>query len=873
MLGVPIHKILGKTMDELFPSNMAEQMVADDKKVLEEGNLITVEEEFGGNYYTTIKFPIVIEGKPTYLAGYSIDITDQRKAEATLKSSEERLKILFNCAPEAYFMFDLNGCIIDGNIAAENLLGYQKDELINKSFFEINILPDEYLQKAAFLLSKSEIGKATGPEEFVLIKNDGSFVTTEITIYPVQMDGQTMILGIARDISERKKAEKEMQLAFENWNRTFQSMHSGIALLDTNQQVIQTNVAFRNFLNAKETDLLGISYFELFAGNKFFNNKNPFEQMKNSKACEKSEIEINDKIYEILVDPILNGELEITGAVLIMNDVTKRKRDENIQQILHEITGTQMFDKSIEELLSIVRNQLSKVLDSTNFFVALYHKDTDTLKKVVFEDEKDDFIEWDASKSLSGQVLKIGKPLLLNKEDEARFATENNIELLGSPAACWLGVPLISGDKKIGVMVVQSYTDENAYDTATIRLLVLIAHELSIIIERNNMITDLVAAKDKAEESDRLKSAFLANMSHEIRTPMNGILGFAELLKEPKHSGDEQQMFIEIIEKSGERMLNIINDLISISKIESKQMDIYFSKTNINEQLDFLYNFFKLEAKQKNLKLIVNHPLPKIESEIYTDKEKLYAILTNLIKNSLKFTNSGSIEFGYKVEGEKYLFYVKDTGIGVAENKQKTIFERFVQANSGMSSVYEGAGLGLAISKAYVEMLGGEIWVESKPGEETCFYFTLPIKTETESKKDITSEKEAVLLNEGSAVTILIAEDDETSLFYLKHVLKSCNVKILVAKTGEEAVEMCRQHQHIELVLMDINMPVIDGYIASQIIKEFRSELPIIAQTAFALASEKEKYSDTFDDYITKPIKADELKQKIRKYLVHTEVQ
>jgi signal transduction histidine kinase/ActR/RegA family two-component response regulator len=445
--------------------------------------------------------------------------------------------------------------------------------------------------------------------------------------------------------------------------------------------------------------------------------------------------------------------------------------------------------------------------------------------------------------------------------------------LLGSPAACWLGVPLISGNKKMGVMVVQSYTDENAYDNATIRLLVLIAHELSIIIERNNMIADLVAAKDKAEESDRLKSAFLANMSHEIRTPMNGILGFAELLKEPKHSEDEQRMFIEIIEKSGERMLNIINDLISISKIESRQMDIYFSKTNINEQLDFLYNFFKLEAKQKNLKLIVKHALPNKESEIITDKEKLYAILTNLIKNSLKFTNSGSIEFGYKVEEEKYLFYVKDTGIGVAENKQKTIFERFVQANSSMSSVYEGAGLGLAISKAYVEMLGGEIWVESKPEKETCFYFTLPVKTETECNNDKTPEKDTILINEGSAVTILIAEDDETSLFYLKHVLKTCNVKILVAKTGEEAVEMCRQFNQIELVLMDISMPVIDGYVAAQIIKGFRSELPIIAQTAFALASEKEKYSDTFDDYITKPIKADELKQKIRKYLVHTEVQ
>jgi PAS domain S-box-containing protein len=825
------------------------------------------------------EFPAKVESRNVPYKGKMVrtvefrDITQQKQAEITLKNSEERLKILFNYAPEAYFMFDLNGIIIDGNIATENLLGYQKKELIGKSFFEIDILPEEYLQKAATLLSESEIGKSIGPEEFVLIKKDGSFVTTDITIYPVQINGQTMILGIARDISERKKAEKEMQLAVDNWNRTFQSMHNGIALLDAKQRVIQTNDAFRNFLNSNETELLGISYFALFSGDKFSDNKNPFELMKKSKACEISEMEINDKIYEIVVDPILDTEREITGAVLIMNDITQRKRDENIQQILHEITNAQMFDKSIEELLHIVRSQLSKVLDTTNFFLAIYQPDTDTLKKVIFEDEKDDFIEWDAGNSFSGQVVKLGKPLLLNSEEEARFAAENNIELLGSPAACWLGVPLISGDKKIGVMVVQSYTDENAYDKATARLLVLIAHELSIIIERNMMIADLVAAKDKAEESDRLKSAFLANMSHEIRTPMNGILGFAELLKQPKLSGEEQQMFIDIIEKSSERMLNIINDLINISKIESRQMHVFFSETNINEQLDYLYNFFKLEAKQKKLKLIVNHPLPKIESEISTDKEKLIAILTNLIRNSLKFTKSGSIEFGYNVNNNNFVFYVRDTGIGVPENKHKTIFERFMQANSGMSSIYEGAGLGLAISKAYVEMLGGEIWVESKPGKGTCFYFTLPMKLKSVNKADINQEDEAIVSRKGSAVTILIAEDDETSLFYLKHVLKTCNVKIIVAKTGEEAVEMCRQNQQIELVLMDINMPVIDGYMAAQIIKDFRSELPIIAQTAFALASEKDKYSNTFDDYITKPIKADELKQKIRKYLVQSEVQ
>ncbi|HSH19757.1 MAG TPA: ATP-binding protein, partial [Draconibacterium sp.] len=459
-----------------------------------------------------------------------------------------------------------------------------------------------------------------------------------------------------------------------------------------------------------------------------------------------------------------------------------------------------------------------------------------------------------------------------NSEEEARFAAENNIELLGSPAECWLGVPLMSGGNPIGVMVVQSYTDEKAYDNAAIRLLILIAHELSIIIERKKMIQDLVAAKERAEESDRLKSAFLANMSHEIRTPMNGILGFAELLKEPKLSGKEQQMFIDIIEKSGERMLNIINDLINISKIESGQMDVCFSETNINEQLEFLYNFFKLEAKQKNLKLIVNYPVGSQHLNISTDKEKVYAILTNLIKNAIKFTKDGTIEFGYQLAESKVVFYIKDTGIGIPRNKQQAIFERFVQANSGMSSVYEGAGLGLAIAKAYVEMLGGEIWIESEQGKGTCFYFTLPVKLKDEPEAEKIDEPIVNVEYNRLSDTILIAEDDETSLVYLNHILKNSNLEIMIAKTGEEAVEFCRSNNRIALVLMDINMPVIDGYIAAQIIKEFNPGLPIIAQTAFALDEDKEKYKDTFDDYITKPIKVEELKQKIRKYLVYSEI-
>jgi PAS domain S-box-containing protein len=871
MIGLPLDKMIGKTMDELFPSDFAKKMIADDKKILTERKTVVLEEELNGRFYTTIKFPIIIDGEPQFLAGYTIDITERKLSEHILRSSEERLKILFNHAPDAYYLTDLKGNLIDGNLAAEELIGYNKNELIGKSIFKIDILSRKYFLKVAKIIAKSIAGKATGPTEIVLNRKDNSKVVVEIYTHPVKIEGQTLILGIARDISERKKAEKAMQLASQNWKRTFQAMHSGIALIDDNQIIIQTNKAFQNFINESESKIQGEPFSRFIFGSETSTENDLFGKMLKSKKCEKAETIIQGKIFEVLVDPIIDSKAKTTGAVLILNDITQKKRDEDIQLILNEITGTSMFEKSLEDLLFIVRNQLKKVIDTTNFFVALYHPETDTMRKVIYEDEKDDFIEWGASRSLSGQIVKLGKPLLLKSEDEAIFAAKHNIELLGSPAACWLGVPLLSGVKAIGVMVVQSYTDENAFDNSTVRLLSLIAHELSIIIERKKMIQDLVAAKEKAEESDRLKSAFLANMSHEIRTPMNGILGFAELLKEPKLSGSEQKMFLEIIEKSGERMLNIINDLINISKIESGQMDVHFSETNINEQLLFLYNFFKLEANQKKLKLVVNYPNSENAIYVETDKEKVYAILTNLIKNALKFTSEGTIEFGCEVVENKLVFHTKDTGIGIPANKQKSVFERFVQAGTSKSNVYEGAGLGLSISRAYVEMLGGEIWLESEQGKGTSFFFTLPLNAKKQKVEAANGTSEEFGVGSDRIFTILVAEDDEMSMIYLSHILKTSHTNILIAKNGAEAVEICRKNPEIELVLMDIGMPEINGYVASQMIKEFRPGLPIIAQTAFALEEDKEKYSDSFDDYLTKPINADELKQKIKRFLKYSD--
>ena len=241
---------------------------------------------------------------------------------------------------------------------------------------------------------------------------------------------------------------------------------------------------------------------------------------------------------------------------------------------------------------------------------------------------------------------------------------------------------------------------------------------------------ELSRLKEKAEESDRLKSAFLANMSHEIRTPMNGIMGLAELLKEPKLTGDEQQLYLDLIKESGARMLNIIKDIIDISKIEADQVKLYHTQVNINDQTEYLYQFFTPETDSKNIKLSLNNGLNYDEAIVHTDKEKFNAILTNLVKNAIKYTNKGTIDFGYKLKDNHLEFYVKDTGIGISKDRQKAIFDRFVQADIEDRYALEGAGIGLSIAKAYVEMLDGEIWVESKKNKGSTFYFTIPYVTE-----------------------------------------------------------------------------------------------------------------------------------------------
>ncbi len=390
-----------------------------------------------------------------------------------------------------------------------------------------------------------------------------------------------------------------------------------------------------------------------------------------------------------------------------------------------------------------------------------------------------------------------------------------------------------------------------------------------MISEREKIEMKLISAMEKAKESDNLKSAFLANISHEIRTPMNGILGFAGLLKDSELSSDESSKYLEIIEESGNRMLNIINDLIDISKLETGEMSLSLSGVDINKVLKTLYHFFEPEAEAKGIKLEYITGLESNNCIIECDNDKIYAILTNLIKNAIKFTSEGKITFGYKLTGKYLDFFVRDTGVGIPKNKQDLIFERFIQGDHSLSKTYEGAGLGLAITKAYVEMLKGEIRIESEPGKETTFYFTIPYKPpakkRNENNESSTEMKESFKNNR---LKILIVEDDPSSDIYLTVVVEKIQREVLHAKTGTEAIELIEKNPDTDIILMDIKIPEIDGFETTKRIRELNKDIVIIAQTAFATDHDREMaLKSGCNDYIAKPFDKTELLNIINKHL------
>lgn len=359
------------------------------------------------------------------------------------------------------------------------------------------------------------------------------------------------------------------------------------------------------------------------------------------------------------------------------------------------------------------------------------------------------------------------------------------------------------------------------------------------ISNRKRAEEELIRAKQKAEESDRLKTAFLHNISHEIRTPMNAIVGFATLLAEPDVDTQTRQSYTEVIMQSSNHLLSIITDIVDISNVEANLAKAVKNEINVNSTLKNIYDQFVIRASGLKLDFSYQTDLSDSESLILTDNTKLTQIISNLLNNAFKFTYNGYVRFGYVFKNDILEFFVSDTGIGIPETHHVKIFDRFYQVESKKTRVYEGTGLGLAISKAYVELLGGRIWLSSESGIGTTFYFTIPVEKQVQ-KSLADSEKTIV---DGFVFaerkTILVAEDIDSNFKLISYFLSRANITVLRAINGREAVDKVLVGEKIDLILMDVKMPVMDGYTAVKLIREKNRDIPIIAQTAYADDIEK----------------------------------
>jgi len=370
---------------------------------------------------------------------------------------------------------------------------------------------------------------------------------------------------------------------------------------------------------------------------------------------------------------------------------------------------------------------------------------------------------------------------------------------------------------------------------------------------------ELKRAIEKAEESDRLKTAFLANMSHEIRTPMNGIMGFSMMLADPGLSNEERDSYVKIVNSSCDQLLHIINDIIDISKIEAGQIDLAETSFDLSVLLGEILSFHSESAREKSIEMTMA-PLsafPGTEIMIKSDRTKLRQILDNLLSNAIKFTKSGTIVLRCIPEGDNLIFEVEDTGIGIPKDQQEAIFHRFYQAETSFSKAHGGTGLGLSITKAYIELMGGKIWLRSEPGTGSTFCFNIPCRRLVSSEKPF--EPVHVADFTGIPSKVLVVEDEEINRLYIGEILRNITATIF-ASTGIEALEMLDKHPEIELILMDIKLPDINGLELTRIIKAMKPGIRIVAQTAYALAGDREKALEAgCSGYITKPLKRETL--------------
>lgn len=625
--------------------------------------------------------------------------------------------------------------------------------------------------------------------------------------------------------------KQKKELTTQQWEATFDAITDIVLILSPDNTILAANKAACEAVDQPLNKLIGQTCFRVVHNQDHAIKECPCEKMLKTKSPEFSDYENDGKHYLLSAWPILSETGEIKSMIHTVRDITEQKR--------------------AEEQLIETKTEWEETFNTISDMITVHDKDFNIIRA-----------NQAAKKLLNLPLLDVMPGAKCFRYYHGTDAAPEgcpscNCLESGLPATFELFEPHL--DMFVEIRAIPRFDSKHE--------LTGLIHVVRDITERKKTEETMIEAREKAEESDRIKSAFLENISHEIRTPMNGILGFSELLKEPDLLPENRDNYLSTIHKSSHQLLSIINDIVNISKIESGKETVNITDIHLQDFIDSLYLFFQSQADQRKLKLIFHVSNTAEDVMFRTDEAKLRLILINILGNALKFTEEGLVKMTVDLRGKHLQFTIQDTGIGIEPKFHQTIFDRFRQADITSTRKYGGTGLGLSISKSYTEILGGHIKLDSAAGEGTTFVIEIPYHPGNPVEpKPVSGMQDTTI--DWSSKTILLAEDEEDHAILITTILRPTGIHIIYATNGQDALKFCNENDRVDLVLTDLRMPEMDGFEAVKRIKSIHPELPVIAVTAYTLINDKDRAWDSgCNDYLTKPIRPKELIRMLRKYL------
>jgi len=832
---------IDKSIYDMFPKGIAEFHFQRFSKIIKEGKGAIFEDSIdlpkGKLWFSSNIQPVKdVSGNIKGVQVISTDITERKKTEEALAESEKKYKSIVENINEALFIHDFKGKIFDINENACELFDYERDKIIGKNIRTFTT--KDSIKKVAPHMKQLSKNKSLIFDSYAQ-KSDGSIIPINLSVTVVSRDGEGVIHSFVKDITERKNVEKEKEKLLHDLNERIKEINGLYSLGKLSEQIENIEDIFNKFIR----DVVPPSM-------QFPDKTFAKIELDGKKYCNYGKNELCDSIF-CLTAPIIVKEKQrgILTAGYIEDMPFIEKFEQKLINGYAERLGRIIERKESEEEVRKIKERLRSFMESSPDIFALLDSE---LNYVEVNKTGLKYLKKTKEEIIGKNILDIIPAL--KKTD--RYNKYMEVINTGKPFFMDGFIP-----------------DPRFRDIHLSVRSFKVGNGLGIIVtdttERKKAEKELRIAKEKAEESDKLKTAFLANMSHEIRTPMNVIIGFGELLKNPNLTAEKRKLYINWINSNSKHLLRVIDDIVDISKIEANQLKIEPEEFSLNGLLTELFINYQREIKlirKSNIQLCIEKAFDDFRNYIYADETRLAQVLSNLINNALKFTEKGYIEFGYMLENKNTLkFYVKDTGMGILKEQQEIIFERFRQAEIDHIKTYSGTGLGLTISKRLIELMGGKIWIESKFQQGSTFYFTIPYQP-VKKYKEI-DEKESKAYN-WKGKKILIVEDDLASFQILEAIMHELQIQIIQTDDGEKAVEICKADKDINLVIMDIKLPVMNGYEATRQIRKFRKDLPVIAQTSYAMKEDKKKCIQAgCNDYISKPIDINILITKMDKYL------